>query len=78
MKIIVPWNHVGCLFAGFFVGDQWVKLEQRLLDECNQLRMDNGLPPFVGVDGWLPARTPETNDMSKTQAHKEYRQPASD
>ena len=58
----MPWNHLSCLIVGFFVGDQYVKLEKKMLDDCNELRMDQGRPPFVGVEGWLPKRASDTDE----------------
>lgn len=39
-----------------------MKLEKKMLDDCNELRMDQGRPPFVGVEGWLPKRASDTDE----------------
>jgi hypothetical protein len=69
---------VGSVIVGFYVGDQYVKLENRLRDEVNEMRMDRGLPPFVGVAGWFPERSPVPlgQDSSEDKASKSQRQPA--
>mmetsp|Transcript_11275 Transcript_11275/g.16483 ORF Transcript_11275/g.16483 Transcript_11275/m.16483 type:complete len:88 (-) Transcript_11275:202-465(-) len=48
-----PYNHVICFFVGCWVGNEYVKLEHRLVAEINEMRADKGMPPMVGTHSYI-------------------------
>jgi uncharacterized protein YkwD len=50
---IEPWMHALLFTVGCYAGDKYPKVEQRLVEQTNELRAKNGLPPLVGTKGWI-------------------------
>ena len=48
-----PWYHVCYAGIGIYIGDQWPKWEQQLMEDLNEVRRVKGLPPLVPSKKWL-------------------------
>mmetsp|Transcript_11853 Transcript_11853/g.16374 ORF Transcript_11853/g.16374 Transcript_11853/m.16374 type:complete len:89 (+) Transcript_11853:120-386(+) len=54
-----PWLHVGYFFLGGYAAHKWLALEEKILDDINEIRADKGMPPMVGSGYWLKYQKPE-------------------
>jgi len=54
-----PWLHVTYFFLGAYGAHKYLQVEQRLVDEINEIRSDKGMPPMIGSGYWLKYRKPE-------------------
>ncbi|GKY96100.1 hypothetical protein MPSEU_000570200 [Mayamaea pseudoterrestris] len=48
-----PWMHVGMFILGAYVGQRYVDLEDRLVEEINVSRASRGMPPLIGTAAWI-------------------------
>lgn len=52
VRVTEPWQHVFYGMLGGYIGYNYPKYEQNLLQEVNDLRAERGLPPLKRRGGW--------------------------
>lgn len=38
---------------GGWAGNKYVQVERKMVEDINQIRADNGMPPMVGTNAWI-------------------------
>jgi hypothetical protein len=55
--------HVFCTLGGGWAANKWVKIENGLLADVNELRAYKGLPPMVGSHHFFPLVPPNMDAL---------------
>jgi len=48
-----PWIHASLVMVGCYVGAKYPKWERTLVQEVNEIKAAQGLPPLVGHSSWI-------------------------